>query len=315
VQFAHSAPRYFDAREEVSRLSAQLMKVRNELEAERKKSANMRKSVEEEMQKNMDAALAGMTTDLLNKQFKTLTHQGKVEAMERDLSFRQVRIEQLEVFLSEGQKQVYRNSNVEDDEDEVRLTIAEVNREHDRCQAELQAQKDMADREGKLALRYDGLKLLEEAQEKRERHYQALFRQSIEAEIREKNTPYMETKLNEVADLEYNRGFGAGKAAGRVEAEKEAREQGFLEGYEACRRAEVALTKMRKGLVARDSPELDFVFDAGHPHNIFTMGAKIGGMSSAQDRKPVASSVAPRQVQAERQPIPEQVRVEERVRR
>jgi hypothetical protein len=291
------------------------MKVGNDLDIERKRSATMRKSVEEEIQKNMDAALASMTTDLLNKQFKTLTHQGKVEAMERDLLFRHARIEQLEVFLSEGQKQVYRQSDPEDGEDEVRLTMAEVNREHDRLQAELKAQKDMADREGKLALHYEGLKILEEAQEKRERHYKTLFRKSIEAEIRKNNIPNIDAKLNEVADVEYNRGFGAGKAAGRVEAEKEAHEKGFLEGYGTCRRAEIALSKMRKGLIARDSPELDFVFDSTHPHHLFTMGAQIGGMSSSQNKKPMASSAAPRQVQVERQPIPEQKRVEEPVRR
>ncbi|KAI9876255.1 MAG: hypothetical protein M1823_007313, partial [Watsoniomyces obsoletus] len=55
-------------RGDLARLGAQLMKVRTELDAERKKSANMRKMIAAEKQREMDAALVSMTTDLLSKQ-------------------------------------------------------------------------------------------------------------------------------------------------------------------------------------------------------------------------------------------------------
>lgn len=295
-------------------MSAQLMKVRNELDAERKKSTSMRKSIEDEKEKVMDAALASMTTELLNKQFKTLTQQGKVEAMERDLLFRQARIEKLEVFLSEGQKQVYRQSHTDEEEGAENLNMAEVNREHDRRQTELKAQKEIADREGKLAICLQGLRLLEAAQEMREQQYKTLIRGAVESETREKAMPNMDIKLNEIAGIEYNRGFCAGKAIGRAGV-KETREQGFIEGYAACRRAEVTLSKMRQGHIDRDSQELDFLYNPAHPHNIFTMGTKVGGMSSDKGKKPLVNNAEAMQDRGDKKPLPEQRKVEEPVRK
>ncbi|KAF1915624.1 hypothetical protein BDU57DRAFT_452017, partial [Ampelomyces quisqualis] len=264
--------RFDGGREELARTGAQVMKLRNELEAERKKSANMRKSVEEEKEKVMEAALSTMTTELLNKQVKMLTHQAGVEAKERDLQFREARIEQLEVYLSEGQKQVYRQSIG----DEGGLTMAEVDREHDCRQAELQAKKYIADMEGKLAIRLQGLQLREAAQQMREQQYKALMRSSLEAETKQRMAQEIDARVNEVADMEYNNGFGAGRVAGHADVEVEVRQQGFLEGYNACRETEVLLSKTRQGLISRDSPELDFLYDSAHPRNPFTMGTRIG---------------------------------------
>jgi hypothetical protein len=261
---------------EAARLNAQLMKARTELEAERKKNANMRVSVGDEKQKNMDAALGAMTTDLLHKQGKLLAHQEKVDAKQRELQYREARIEQLEIYLSEGQKQAYRAANGEEYEYEDGLTMADVDREFDLRQAELKVLKTNADLKGKFSNQLQALQLREEAQRMREAQFKTLMRGSIEAELREKSLPDVEAKLSEVADIEYNRGFSAGKEAARRQAEEEAREHGFLEGYGACHRAEVTLGRFRQGLIARDSPELDFLFDPAHPHNIFNVGTRIG---------------------------------------
>jgi hypothetical protein len=304
--------RGYDGREELARLSAQLMKVRTELDAERKKSTNMRKSVEEEMKAIMDTALTSCTTDILNKQFKTLAHQGKVDAKERELLFRQACIEQTEIFLSEGQKHVYRQSTPEEDAKGAPLTMAEVHREHERRQAELAAEKNISDREVKLATRLQALQLRESAQQMREQQYKALIRTGSECETRDKAIPNMEAKLNEVAELEYNRGFGAGKVAGRADADEVAREQGFLEGYDSCHCNQVALSKMRQGLIARDSPELDFLYDAAHPHNFFNMGARIAGLNTGKEKKIVAIGT---QAQIKERPVQEQRKPEEQVRK
>ena len=296
-------------REEVARLSAQLMKTRDELEAERMKSANMRKTIAIENEKVMDAALSSMTTDLLNKQAKTLAHQAKVEAKERDLEYRQARIKQLEVYLSEGQKQVYHQY----DEEVGGRTMSDVDREHERRQAELKAQRDVADLEGKLTTRLQHLQIREAAQQMREQQYKAMMRSSFETETKEKAMPDMEAKLNEVAEIEYNRGFGAGKVAGRVDAEEEARQKGFLEGYGTCHRAEVTLSKFRQGLIPRDSPELDFIFDPAHPHNIFTMGARIGGMNLEKEKKHIRNAVQQKESKVEKQSNQEQKKAEEAI--
>jgi hypothetical protein len=127
----------------------------------------------------------------------------------------------------------------------------------------------------------------------REAQFKTLMRGSIEAELREKSLPDVEAKLSEVADIEYNRGFGAGKEAARRQAEEEAREQGFLEGYGACHRAEVTLSRFRQGLIARDSPELDFLFDPAHPHNIFNVGTRIGELERNKEGQNVVKQPVP----------------------
>ena len=294
-------------REEMARLNALLMKTRNELEAERRKSASMRKTVEVEKEKVMDNALAVMTTDLLKKQAMTLAQQSKLEAKERELEYRQARIVQLEIYLSEGQKQVYRYNEGLDGP-----TMADVDREHDRRQAELKAQRSVAELEARVAYRIQELKLREASLHTREQQYKVLVRSSFEAEMREKAMPDMEAKLDEVADIEYNRGFGVGKAAGRAEAEEEARQKGFLEGYGACHRAQATLSKLRQGLISRDSPELDFVYDAAHPHNLLTVGARIASGAAFKKEKALAPHLQRREVQVEKDSVV-QKRVEEPV--
>jgi hypothetical protein len=280
AQTQYQAYRSENGGNELTRMSAQLMKARNELDAERRKSASVRTIVEEEQQKTMDAALAVMMTDLLNKQGKTLVHQAKVEAKERDLQYRQARIEQLEVYLSEGQKQFFRQANEEEDGP----SIDHVNREHDRRQAELKTRKYIADMEGKLANRLQGLELREAALQMREKQYKALMRSALETEMREKSMPDVEVKLAQVAEIEYNRGYGVGKEAGRLQVEGEAHEKDFLEGYGACYRSQVTLSKVRHGVISQDSPEVDFIFDPAHPHNPYNIGKKLGFLEEKEKR-------------------------------
>ena len=93
-------------REQVVRMNAQLMKLKNELDAERNKGVRLRKSIEAEQQQKVEAASSVMLTNLLRDQATTLTLKSKVEARERDLDEREQKITQLEVYLTEGQKQL-----------------------------------------------------------------------------------------------------------------------------------------------------------------------------------------------------------------
>jgi hypothetical protein len=306
-------------REEVTRLNALLMKTRNELEAEHKKNATMRRVVESEKEKAMDAALSAMTRDLLNKQAETLARQKKVAAKERDLEYRQARIDQLEVYLSEGQKQVYRYNEGLDGGP----GMIDVDREHDRRQAELRAQKSVGDVQARVKYHQISMEQREAALQMREQQYKALIRSSFEAEMREKAMPDMEARLSEVADVEYNNGFGAGKVAGRAEAAEEAHEKGFLEGYGSCHHAHVTLSKMRQGLIAHGSPELDFVYDSAHPHNLFTMGVHVGGADCKTAKMSSVSRTLPKQVSKENEQVVQKIvgepvvqkKFEERVRK
>lgn len=284
------------------------MKAHNELEEERKKNASLRKTIGEEMQMVTDEALSATTLELLNKQIKTLAHQAKVEAKERELQFREDRVEQLEVFLSEGQKFFHRQTTREG------LSMAQVTSEHESRQAELRARKNLADHESKLATRFQSVQIREAAQQMREQQYKALIRGSFEAELRATSVPDMKAKLEEVADLEFNRGYGEGKAAVRREEDVETRQRGFLEGYDACHRAQAALQSMRAGRIPRDSPELDFVYDASHPHNTYNVGAR-SGRTFLNTLKVNGTGYQQKSASADPKPAQEQVKFEEHVRK
>jgi hypothetical protein len=287
-------------------MGAQLMKKQNELDAERKKSAGMRKAIEEEKDKAMETALAGMTMDLAKKQAAMHAREAKLGAKERDLQFREARIEQLEVFLSEGQKYLYRQYFG----DHSGLDMTDINHEHDLRQAQLKAKKDIEDMKDKLMVDRQDVQLREASLQMREQQYRAVLRSSFEAEKREAATLSLEAELEEVADVEYNRGFGAGKLAGRQEAEKEVRQQAFLEGYSACRRAGVILSKVEHGLIAPNSPEAEFLFKAAHPENPFTMGTKIGAMGVSKAEKNVTNGVHHGQTEEIKKPVEEQKKTE-----
>jgi len=256
-------------REQIVRMNAQVMKLKNELDAERNKGVRLRKSIEAEQQQKVEAASSVMLTNLLRDQATTLTLKSKVEARERDLDEREQKITQFEVYLSEGQKQLM--YALEENGDRP---MSAVQMEHARREAELSAQRAMADINGKLNIKIEALRIREAAQQMREQNWKAIVREQLEAEFADNSITH--EKADEVAEEAYNDGFGAGKEAGRKEALKESHQRGFLEGYGACHRTQVALSKMRQGLIARDDPELDFLYDACHPHNLWNIGEMVG---------------------------------------
>ncbi|KAI4684247.1 hypothetical protein J4E81_009127 [Alternaria sp. BMP 2799] len=256
-------------REQIVRMNAQVMKLKNELDAERNKGVRLRKSIEAEQQQKVEAASSVMLTNLLRDQATTLTLKSKVEARERDLEEREQKITQLEVYLTEGQKQLM--YALEENGDRP---MSAVQMEHARREAELNAQRAMADMNGKLNIKIEALRLREAAQQMREQNWKAIAREQLEAEFADNSITH--EKADEVAEEAYNDGFGAGKEAGRKEALKESHQRGFLEGYGACHRTQVALSKMRQGLIARDDPELDFLYDVNHAHNLWNIGEMVG---------------------------------------
>lgn len=256
-------------REQVVRVNAQMMKLKNELDAERTKNIHLRKAVEAEQQQKVEAASSVMLTNLLREQAAALTLKSKVEARERDLDHREQKITQLEVYLSEGQKQLMYDLEKNGDR-----PMSAVQMEHARREAELNAQKAMADMNGKLNIKIEALCLREGAQQMREQHWKAMAREQLEVEFADNSITH--EKADEVAEEAYNDGFGAGKEAGRKEALKESHQRGFLEGYGACHRTQIMLSKVRQGLIARDDPELNFLYDASHPHNLWNIGEMVG---------------------------------------
>ncbi|CAO2649231.1 Nn.00g066160.m01.CDS01 [Neocucurbitaria sp. VM-36] len=264
-----SSHRYDTDSEQLARTRAQLMKTQNELNSARKQKVHLRTIIEAEQLQKIDAAFSSMLSALLQKQAEALSLKSDVEAKQRNLTHREKMIEQFEVYLAEGQKQVKYQL-----EHQGIRTMDEVNRELIKREADLSAKKCIADMEGKLSLQSERIHLREAAQQMREQQYKSLVRSAIESEIHA--VAISPEKAAETAKEEFTRGFAEGKEAGRKDALDEAQQEAFVHGYAACRRAQIALHDLRTGRIARDSAELDFLFDAGHVENLFNRGLQIG---------------------------------------
>ena len=264
--------------EQMTRLNAQLMKTQNELNAERTKNIHLRKTLETELQRKNEVVLSTMMAELFQKQVETLTQNEKNVGKARDLHYREQKIEQLETFLSEGQKQFH----YELDKRGIRPVDA-IERVSIKRDAELAFQKDVSVIEGDISQRLERLHLRESFLQAREKQYRGLIRESLESEILEKSVSA--EKVTEIAEVEYNNGFAAGKKIAMRAAEEESLKKGFLDGYSACQRAQSAIAKLRAGRIACDSPELDFLFDAAHPHNMYTLGAQMSQPNTKESAK------------------------------
>ncbi|KAG9196002.1 hypothetical protein G6011_01123 [Alternaria panax] len=259
-------------REQFARISAQLMKTKHELDSERNKNRRLRTTIEAEQQQKIEAASSSMLTNLLRDQAESLTLKAKVEARERELDLREQKISQHEVYLSEGQKQLWFSL----EKNGVRPMSA-VDMQHAQRDAELNAQKAIADVSGKLNIKMEVLRLREAAQQMREQQYKAMIRDSLKEEL---ESPLTDNKAEEIDEIEYNNGLGAGKEVGCKEAFEKSHKIGFLEGYGACHRAQSSLFNMRAGRIPYDSPELNFLFDPSHPHNLHNIGMQIGELEA-----------------------------------
>lgn len=278
-------------REQFARVSAQLTKIKHELDVERNKNWRLRTTIEAEQQQKVEAASSKMLTNLLREQAEALTLKAKVEARERELDFREQRISQQEVYLSEGQKQLWYSLEANGGR-----PMSAVDIQHARQEAELNAQKAMADLNGKLNTKIEGLHLRESAQQMREQQYKAIIRDSLKDELENSLT---DEKAEEIAEIEYNNGYGAGKEIGSKEAQEKSRQRGFLEGYGACHRTQITLSKCRQGLIDRDSPELNFLYDANHPHNLWNIGELVGRLEH-EDSVEKTKNVRKREVTVEK---------------
>ena len=265
-------------REQYARISAQLMKAKNELDDERAKGLRMRKTIEEEHQQKFDAASSAMLTSLIREQADAITTKARFEAKERELNFREQKIQQFEVFLSEGQK--YLVCALEKNGDQP---INAIQTEHIRREAMLAAKKSLTDLEAKLATQIEQLSLRAKAQNTREQCYKTLVRESVLAEMN--GSTISEDKAEKIAELGYKNGFAAGKEAGRKEMPEQDNQRGFLEGYRVSRNAQILLSKLRKGVIPRDSPELDFLYDVDDPYNPCNMGERLGQMERERANK------------------------------
>lgn len=235
-----------------------------------------RADTQDEKRNELDAGLSDLLSHLLHQHSSVLALEAKLEQKQRDVEFREKKIHQLEVFLAEGQKQLY----FQLDRDGVRhMTDVEVERVQ--RAAELGAKKQIADVEGEIRAQVERLRMRESAQSLREKQYRAVVGASMEREMRVALVHELEARI---ATREFERGFAAGREDGGQaggESGVASREKAFLEGYAACRRVQVALTRLRSGQLAVNSPELEFLHNVDHAENLVERGVQLGRMEAA----------------------------------
>jgi hypothetical protein len=261
---------------EYARLSAQVMKMRDGLQAAQKENAEMRVQIETEKQKSLDAAMSGLLTDLLRKQAEALDMKAKAQAKQYELQYREQKIEQLEVFLAKGQKQFH----YELDQRGIQPMSA-IEAERIRENLALEMKRQFASTEIRLANTADRIRQRESVQEIREQQYKATVRDAMEREIREKMGLEMQSRAEDskCAEIEHQRGFIEGRRIGRNEAMQEIGRKHYLKGYLACNHTQTVLHKVRSGHIPPDSNELAFLFDPTHRENLFNLGREVGMMS------------------------------------
>ena len=253
-------------------MHAQLLSLKKGLEAERKTNITMRKTIEAEQQQKSHAAFTSVLSNLLRDQEEALLIKARAEAKERDLEVCSKRIEQLEIYLSVGQKQLFlqlKKAGI--------CCMDAVTQEHIKRDAVLAVQKQYTDQIGALNTRMERIRHREATQELREAQYKISIRDALEAELCQ--TTISSERANEIAESEYNSGFAAGKEAGLQSALEDARRIAFLEGYAACHRTFAAVDDLRHGRITPDDPKLAFLFDIGNPENLIARGIEIGQMN------------------------------------
>ncbi|CAE7007313.1 hypothetical protein PTTW11_01529 [Pyrenophora teres f. teres] len=251
--------------------NSQLTAMKRELEEERAKNVRMRKSLEEEYKLKFDAASSDILNTFIREKVEAIMAKAHFEARNDDLNFREEKIQKIEVLLSEGQKRL-----VYDIEKKGGEPMSAVQTRHIRDEAKLSAEKRLADVEAKVSTEMDKLSAASKAQTTREECYKTLIRDSLLAELK-KSTISLD-KAEEIAEVEYRNGFAAGKEAGRKEVRETENQRSFLEGYRVSRHTHILLSKVRKGKIPSDSPELSFLYDPDHPYNLYTIGERLGRM-------------------------------------
>lgn len=268
--YARSPPDH----EVLQRVKAQLIKLRDELDSERKLRSQMQEKVEAETQASYSAAVANTLNELLCRQAETLAAKAKYEGKWRELQYREDRITQLEGYLSAGQTQL----KYQLEQQGIR-PMRKVDEAKLKAEVELSMKRQYADIEGKIAIQVDRLRLQDAAQKVREQQYKALLRPSLEREIREESCQSSnaanDAKAVEGVVGEHHRTDGKAEASGLQP------NYAFLEGYAACNRAQKAIYDMRNGSITPDSPKLAFLFDPTHPENPLNMGHSIGRLEKA----------------------------------
>ncbi|ORX96553.1 hypothetical protein BCR34DRAFT_607606 [Clohesyomyces aquaticus] len=280
-------------RQTISRLSQQQQDMQ-------RKDSVLRAAIAKDVQSTTDEALDDLLKDVLHRRMELIKLDATIKKEQLDLERHKAAIEQHELFIVEGMKQMWYGLDAQG----IRKT----------SELELNAARKAGEADALERHRRANINFTAKAQQhqnreaylqSRESHMAIRLRESIEKEVRERLEASITKRISETA---YERGFKEGKEVGRQEAVDEARARGFDDGYKEARRTAEMLSALRRGEIRGDNEELEFLVNLDHPQNPFNRGLRIGqrntenqGLGIHVNGAPITQSQLPSTGQAQMQ--------------
>ena len=261
-----------DPRDEARGQQAQVRKVTQDLENERKIHKIALEKAEIRARENCEAAVREIMNDVLNKQIRVVQQTVNLKRQDLELEARKELTRKIENLLAIGQKQFVGA------DDQSLSTFVDVNEEIIRERVATEMKRRDRKTEAQFIIQAKELEFREAALEVREKAISAMLK---DAQVRENLKETIRGELEEeitkrVGNAEYDRGYSDGKAVGQTEGNEQLRRACYMEGYADCHESTDQMNKLRAGLLAVDNPDVAYLFDAAHPKNPFTLGVQIG---------------------------------------
>ncbi|KAF2715362.1 hypothetical protein K504DRAFT_487064 [Pleomassaria siparia CBS 279.74] len=266
--------------EDLARAQAQNMHLQKEVDTMRHQNETMRKNIQQEIEKDTDEVLGPMMIKVFHEKVALEKQRAKLRQKELDLHHRNIQVEQNELFLTIGHRQLFFEF-----EERERQTMSEVQLEHARREGAANAIAKMKQDDIRISARRQELSIQEAYLEDRESLYKAQVRGVVEEKVREQLEHEMKDRESQIINEAYERGLKEGRDQGLKEAVQEARNDTYADGFHAGFQAQKALIAFRNGDLSHDSPELAFIMDPNHPNNLFNMGMQVGRREEAPKRQ------------------------------
>ncbi|KAL5394205.1 hypothetical protein PMIN02_005202 [Paraphaeosphaeria minitans] len=278
-----------DHRDETRMGNAQLRKLQQTLDDERKAHKIELERIEIRARDRYGTALQQITSDILGQRATLIQQTVHLKEWELDLNAREAMTRKIEHLLAIGQKQIAGpeadaqdlDTFIKVDKEIIREKVTHEIRRHDR---QVDAQ---------LAIKREKLNHREATIESREKTYSTLYKAQVANKLEAEIRADLEKATAEQEITGYNRGLAEGKALGEAEGNEELRQLWYDKGFAACHGMMDRIKRFQAGLLAHDSPELTFLFDQSHPDNPFTRGLQIGRRGMAVSFQPSSALNGP----------------------
>ncbi|OAG09303.1 uncharacterized protein CC84DRAFT_433632 [Paraphaeosphaeria sporulosa] len=271
-----------DPRDDPRMVQAQLRKVEQTLDDERKAHKVELDRTEGRARDRYEKALQQITSEILGQRAALIQQTVHLKEYELSLNTREALNRKIEHLLAVGQKQ---SAGAEADAQDLD-TFINVNEEIVREKVIYEIRRHDRQVDAQLAIKREKLNHREATIDMREKAYSTMYKTQVADKLQLDIRAELEQAILARESSEYERGLAKGKALGHAEGNEELRQLWYDKGFAACHNMIDRMKRFQAGLLAHDSPELSFLFDQSHPDNPFLRGLQIGRRDVAASLKP-----------------------------